>query len=570
MAVRIPQYTERNAIRATPTPTRSINYRGVQNAGLDRLASALGNVAGVIKEKDDEDARVWVAQALPQFNLERQSELEELKKTTAPGAEGFAQTFASSYNEKAKALRDAAPNDSAKRLLDANLARGFEHFGSHALNFQRGEQTRYQSELDANAVQSAATLVHSDPSQFESQIVILMDGLKSSRVYTPEQKAKMGDAMRKELVNASVMSWIDRNPMDASKILEDATKGKDAAPDIRWTENGQTYSVPFKLATLQEREAFMKHAKTAKAEAESRQFAGAFIESAKGVVSAMPLQPGDMVDLPAAKAAAVSQAESRLGTKLQPDQVLRLESYVEQVAADRERDVKRGRESVLASGFTALEQNGGDYQALVRDRQDILRSLDDTQKLRLNEHAGKVATGALVPTDWQAYGELVANPALLKSTNLEAMKDKMNSHELSQLQKMQKALLENPGNEQNLVSTHSLVKGMLTEAGFKKNPKKEGQFFSLLQQAVDQELLVTGKKALPQTRVKEIASDLLVKEVTSRGILFDSKDEAFEIKVPDTERVKIEVALREMGMPINDYNVLNAYRNKLRKLNAPK
>jgi hypothetical protein len=118
--------------------------------------------------------------------------------------------------------------------------------------------------------------------------------------------------------------------------------------------------------------------------------------------------------------------------------------------------------------------------------------------------------------------------------------------------------------EQNIQTTHTLVQGMLNEAGYKKNEKKEAKFFSLLQTAIDQELAGSGKQKLPQDRIKELAADLLVKDVTSKGVLFDSKATGFDVEVPASERPKIEAALRDQGLPVNDYNVLQAYRRTLR------
>ena len=96
---------------------------------------------------------------------------------------------------------------------------------------------------------------------------------------------------------------------------------------------------------------------------------------------------------------------------------------------------------------------------------------------------------------------------------------------------------------------------------------KQAQFFSVLQGSMDAQRQMTGVKHLRQEDVKKLASDLLVKEVTSRGFLWDSKERAFNIEVPAREKTKIMAALNEAGLPVNDATILRAYRNKLQRAN---
>jgi hypothetical protein len=296
--------------------------------------------------------------------------------------------------------------------------------------------------------------------------------------------------------------------------------------------------------------------------------ANMLLSTVRPLVSSMPIGPGDLVDLAAAKGRAIEVARRQVG-ELSAEHIVRIENYVESVARDREQQVRRGRESALATAMDQVDAQGGDVEAVIAADPSVLDGLDRDGRERLDRYAGLVATGATRRTDWKSYSELVEDPRLLAAINLDSMRDRFNAREYTQLKTAQEKLLTDPTEEQNVRQTGTLLNGMLKEAGFGKNEEKQARFYSLLQQAVDQELAASGKKQLPQTRIKELAEDLLAREVTSRGVLWDSRDEAFEIEVPPAERLKIEAALDAQGLPVTEYNVLTAYRNKLRKQGQP-
>jgi hypothetical protein len=90
-----------------------------------------------------------------------------------------------------------------------------------------------------------------------------------------------------------------------------------------------------------------------------------------------------------------------------------------------------------------------------------------------------------------------------------------------------------------------------------------------VQDAIDTELRVPGApKQLPQSRIEEIAADLLVKQVTDPGILWDTTETAFQVQVPASELSRIEKALSDSGMPVNNFTVLQYYRKELARKQA--
>jgi hypothetical protein len=284
------------------------------------------------------------------------------------------------------------------------------------------------------------------------------------------------------------------------------------------------------------------------------------VAAARAVVDAQPLAPDTLIDIPKAKAEAVAKAEAAMGAPLNEQQRATVETAVEHAAADKERDRKRAEANDMNTAFDLLDKNGGDIVAFRRDNQPLLARLGRAEQERLNVRAGMVATGETRDTDWPAYQALIENPAALKEMNLGAVRDKFGAKEFAQLGQMQAALNKDVTHEDNIRSNlalvHEMMKGKVTTVN-------EPKFFSMLQSAIDTELLVTGKKAVPQDRIRQIADDLLVKEITSKGMIFDSKEFAYALPVPPAERLKIEASLEAAGLPVNDYTVMLQWRKKL-------
>jgi hypothetical protein len=557
----------------------AINARGIDqsaaNNGFGALAKGISDVGSAVhrleQERSETEARLWVANATSEMDLSMAEFLQKSGESAQPGAKDFTPSFLKDFDKYADETLKNAPSSVAKNLLSAHIAGSRSAYGKAALGFEASERVRYAGSQIDEGVSKSTTIVGTNPAWFDREM-----GKWSSTINAismPEaQKTILREKTRQMLVNAAVTSWIDRNPEQASAIFKEMKNSDDPSPNVEWSDGTNTYQVPVKLGTLDERMKWQEYADRKKNESAVKTFNGLLINSARSAVDSAKLLPGDIIDLPSAKALAVESARSVMGD-VSPEQTLKIEEYVERVAADKERDIKRRRESTMAGAFDALDANGGDYQALLRDRPELTNQLNQDQLQRVNRYAGDVATGATRPTDWIEYNKFISDPEYLKAVDLKTVRDLFNAKEYAQLSKIQDELINDPIAEQNLIGTHSLIKGMLEQAGFKNKKDAHGKFFGLLQQAVDQELAVSGKKALTQMQVKTLAEDLLLEEITSGrrffGLLGPARNEAFDIEVPDVERIRIEAALKNEGIPVNDYNVLNAYRAKLRRNSAP-
>lgn len=568
---RIPIYQQQVVANAPLSDHRFSGQaiRAISDNGLDNVARGLGNIVSAqAKEAIDRaetEGRVWAANASSQADLAMAEHMQQLQSTAQPGASGFTPGYLKDFDKYTDDVMRKAPSERARNMIQAHMAASREAFGRSALAFEAGERSRFMGKQVEDGIAASATITSANPAWFGREMGKWGSTIEGMQL-PPAAKAALKEKAKQQLTNAAVVAWIDKNPAQAVKVIDGIMSGDDPAPSIEWTENGQTYRVPFSMGSVEERRRWANYAQGKQKEDSVKKFTGTMIDSAKAAVGAAELMAGDLVDLPSAKAQAVDIARSAMGD-LTPEQSFQIEGYVERVAADRERDIKRRREAVMADAFARLDQNGGDYQAMLSDAPHIATQLNSDQLQRVNRYAGNVSTGGTRPTDWVAYGQLIDQPELLKNVNLGAIKDKFNAKEYAWLVKAQESLLNDPQAEQNLLSTTAVVNSLLKQAKITEDEKHK-KFFSLLQQGINQELAASGKKSLPQKQIEEMAKDLLVKEITNRDPWFfggDDTEEAFDINVPTSERLKIEASLISKGLPVNDLNVLNSYRKVLRR-----
>lgn len=548
---RIPVYEQQVVPSQSYSPGRA-SYQG-QGQGLQALGEGVRQVVGALQERklarEEQDGRLWASKAASQADLDTFQFMQELQSSAPPGAGDFVPSYLKRFDEYADSALKNAPNEYAKRALQAHLAQTREAYGRQAIVWQAGESTRYRGQQIDEGVDLSAKLVQQQPALAERELGkwgATIDALD----IPPDAKAKLREQARQKVAMNAVQGSIDADPAG-------------------WKPSGSMWNV----LSSEEQDRAQAYAERKRAELEREQKArlaetqaNTFVTVARDIVDAMGVDPDGYIDLPAAQAAAVERAR-KAGTITNAEDQMRLEGYVAQIAGYKERDLKRAQANTLSSLYDDLEQNGGDFQEVLSARAADINFLSREDRMRAMTYAGEVATGGMRATDWQVYGQLIDDPVLLRDTDIGALRDRLNRDQYQQLAKLQAALQNEPQIEQNIRSTSAIVKELMADAGVKKDDDVR-QFHSMLQMAIDDELAASGKKQLPQTRVKELAASLLTDVVTSRGFFKDSISKAFEIPVPPAERAKIEAALQADGMPVNDYTVMMAYRNKLESANA--
>ena len=244
---------------------------------------------------------------------------------------------------------------------------------------------------------------------------------------------------------------------------------------------------------------------------------------------------------------ATSEALAQLGSKL--------------------RDRERREQEVMAAVFGRLEANGGNLAALPAS----LRSAIPGDKLgSVRNYADGLRGGGKIETDWDAYYKLRTNPALLRQTNLMALRDRLEDTEFKELIRLQGEASDTPDVAQTEVQTTMQRMNMrLAEIGLDPTPKgkeaakRVGKAWATLSANIREAEAAAGRKLTPEQRDAQI--DRLFASVEVRGSLFGTTDVAlFEVEpgkevvtvtVPEFDRRQITAALRAQGKEVSEANI---------------
>lgn len=234
----------------------------------------------------------------------------------------------------------------------------------------------------------------------------------------------------------------------------------------------------------------------------------------------------------------------------------------------RLRDRDRREQEVMASVLGRLEANGGNLAALPAS----LRAAIPGDKVgSVRKYADELRGGKKIETDWDSYYKLRTNPALLRSTNLMALRDKLEDAEFKELARLQAEATDTPEVAQTEVQTTTQRMNMrFVEIGVDPSPKqgtipakRVAKAWSTLGANIREAEAAAGRKLTPEQRDAEI--DRLFANVEVRGSLFGTTDVAlFEVEpgreivtvtVPEFDRRQIAVALRSQGKPVTEENI---------------
>lgn len=232
------------------------------------------------------------------------------------------------------------------------------------------------------------------------------------------------------------------------------------------------------------------------------------------------------------------------------------------------RDRERREQEVMASVYGRLEANGGNLAALPAS----LRAAIPGDKLgAVRNYADGLRGGGKLETDWETYYKLRTNPALLRSTNLMALRDRLEDTEFKELIRLQGEASDTPDVAQTEIQTTQQRMNMrLTEMGLDPEPKpgtqpakRVAQAWSRLDADIREQERAAGRKLTPEQR--NAAIDRLFANVEVRGSLFGTTGVAlFEVEpgkeivtvtVPEFDRRQIAAALRAQGKPVDEANI---------------
>jgi len=219
-----------------------------------------------------------------------------------------------------------------------------------------------------------------------------------------------------------------------------------------------------------------------------------------------------------------------------------------------------------------------------------------SEKAALKRYAEDRAQGKQPATDWQTFYDLknmASGPPALRDKfareNLMDMKYRGNlsDGDFKEMVKLQADIRAGKGESNRELdgyrSDQQIVNDSLNAAGIKSNPKagtKDAERVARFRQMVDSHIKLqqdrTGKKATNE-EVQGIVDRLLMQgEIPGTGFfgLFKSTKRLYEVDrgekiafspedIPMSERRRIEAALRANGIPVNDDNVFELFRQKV-------
>ncbi len=236
---------------------------------------------------------------------------------------------------------------------------------------------------------------------------------------------------------------------------------------------------------------------------------------------------------------------------------------------------KQREDDTVGEAYKQIDANGGNYMALPAS---IRTALPGDQIDNLQAYAAKRAKGQEAPTDWGIYYELRKDPALLKATNLMAMKGKLADTEFKELTREQEDL--RTGKAESLTATRTanqVLNQFLAEANIDPTPKpsdkpdsdaaKVGRAMRAQTAAIAAAENAKGKKLTSEEIEKETAK--LFTNVQVKGSWYGANEKPkFDVRagdklvVPAAERDLIISALKATKRPVNETMILDMYARK--------
>lgn len=221
--------------------------------------------------------------------------------------------------------------------------------------------------------------------------------------------------------------------------------------------------------------------------------------------------------------------------------------------------------------------------------------LSPAQRSAADTRINQLRKGIQPETNWQKYydlKELASNPetrTTFMRKDLMTLRPEMNDTEFKELTNLQASLRNKDASVTTKLDGYrtdsAIVNDALTAAGIKPNPKPssgDAQKVALFRRKVDEQMRVlqerTGKKASNQ-EVQSIVDNLMVKTVTEKGWLWDTKKRAFELEptdqasldikdIPKGELPKIKEALQRRNRPVNDATIIDVYKRKIQGMSG--
>ncbi|WP_347989922.1 hypothetical protein [Methylomonas sp. AM2-LC] len=169
---------------------------------------------------------------------------------------------------------------------------------------------------------------------------------------------------------------------------------------------------------------------------------------------------------PPSQAQAQALALAQLGDTASPSLRKQVLAEVDSQFQLQSQALKQQQLQGKATALKALLDNGGRYAALPSE---VLAGIAPKDVDKVLSFARGIAQGTPVATDWGLYYRLHSQPDNLKTTNLMAVRDRLNSREYQQLQTQQQRLLK--GQAASNQPVQDVLNQFMREAGINPHPQ---------------------------------------------------------------------------------------------------
>jgi hypothetical protein len=203
-------------------PEGAINTRraNADDFGLDtRQAQAnMQELSGIFQEQADAKNKVWQANALSTFQLQKYQEMQDMQtdpdfanKYGADGG-GFVKAFDDKYAADKEALLQEAPDRRTKQALDSSLAGVRTNMTSHAIGIQAQAGGSYIRDQLVSSQDQDAKLVFQAPELTSSVLDQGKKNIAEAPYLTPDQKRDLMLKYEQDITMAAGMGQVQRNP----------------------------------------------------------------------------------------------------------------------------------------------------------------------------------------------------------------------------------------------------------------------------------------------------------------------------------------------------------------------
>jgi hypothetical protein len=210
----------------TPVGSPALPVDNTLARGLTQTFEGVGNDAlrlqAFEKQKGEERAAVWSNDQVMNFRSRWAEELPKRQQAAPEGADGFTLQTLKDFDEQATDAVKAAPSERSRQVLKERLGAVRLSIQQDALGFEAQKGVEYKINGLSRATDQAKIAAEFRPQDFSALAAEQASAIEASGL-APDQRAKLTQASREHIAEASIAGMIRHNPYSALKTLNDSS-----------------------------------------------------------------------------------------------------------------------------------------------------------------------------------------------------------------------------------------------------------------------------------------------------------------------------------------------------------